>query len=26
VQVYDLGQLTQPASFTVLLVYPIAGT
>ncbi len=26
VQVYDLGQLTQPASFTVLLVYPIAAT
>lgn len=22
-QVYDLGELTQPASFTVLLVYPI---
>jgi hypothetical protein len=26
VQVYDLGELTQPASFTVLLVYPIEGT
>lgn len=23
VQVYDLGELTQPVSFTVLLVYPI---
>lgn len=26
VQVYDLGELTQPASFTVLLVYPIEAT
>lgn len=26
VQVYDRGELTQPVSFTVLLVYPIAAT
>ncbi|MGE3345654.1 MAG: hypothetical protein AB7L71_19705 [Vicinamibacterales bacterium] len=26
VQVYDLGELSQPVSFTVLLVYPIATT
>lgn len=26
VQVYDLGELTQPSPFTVLLVYPITGT